>query len=173
MAKNRNIRKLTPLEIGSIRTALLLKRAELLGDVNSMEDEALRRDCNNSSHTPIHLADLGSDNHQIEHTLDLVGNEKKTLFEIDDALDRIEKGLYGNCQRDGLPIPKARLKAIPWTRFCVTCAMLSDKKHVARYCKPGRRLFLSTVDVESNECDRYKDNGHSQIIDEEFLEDTG
>jgi RNA polymerase-binding transcription factor DksA len=40
------------------------------------------------------------------------------IYEIEQALKRIKQGSYGICELTGTAIPKARLRAIPWTRFC-------------------------------------------------------
>ena len=41
------------------------------------------------------------------------------MYEIEEAIKRIEKNSYGVCELTGKPIPKMRLNAIPWTRFTV------------------------------------------------------
>lgn len=76
---------------------------------------------------PFHMADIGSDNYELENTLGLMDSERKLLVEIEDALGRIEDGSYGICENENEPIPKARLNAIPWARYCVACANLSEK----------------------------------------------
>ncbi len=48
--------------------------------------------------------------------------ERRTLQEIDVALQRMKTGDYGQCEICGTSIPDARLRALPWTRFCVHCA---------------------------------------------------
>lgn len=48
--------------------------------------------------------------------------EKRTLEQIDHALDKMRKGNYGVCDACGEPIRGARLRALPWTRFCLGCA---------------------------------------------------
>jgi DnaK suppressor protein len=48
--------------------------------------------------------------------------ERRTLREIDDSLERIASGTYGTCAACGKPIPLGRLRALPTTRLCVTCA---------------------------------------------------
>jgi RNA polymerase-binding transcription factor DksA len=73
------------------------------------------------------LADLGTDNYELENTLGLVGTERSILTEIEEALARIQSGTYGRCEADGGVIPRARLRAIPWTRFCVRCAGLNER----------------------------------------------
>jgi len=54
-------------------------------------------------------------------------SERKLIVEIDDALDRIENGTYGICEGTGQPIPKERLEAIPWARYCTVYASLLEK----------------------------------------------
>ena len=111
---------------------LLAKLTEILGNVTSMETEALRRDRSDLSNMPIHMADLGTDNYEIENTLGLMDSERKILIEINDALKRIDDGTYGICESRGEQIPKERLKAIPWARYCVACATLIEKGLLAK-----------------------------------------
>ena len=54
-------------------------------------------------------------------------SERKMLVEIDEALGRIEEGTYGICLGAGEQIPKQRLTAIPWARYCVSCATNLEK----------------------------------------------
>ncbi len=96
-----------------------------------MESEALRRDRSDLSNMPIHMADIGTDNYEIENTLGLMDSERKILAEIDDALRRIEEGTYGICEGSGEPIPRERLEAIPWARYCVAYASLLEKGFAA------------------------------------------
>ena len=133
MAKNnKNRNKLTPAEIKKFKAMLLAKRTEILGNVTSMETEALRRDRSDLSNMPIHTADLGTDNYEIENILGLMDSERKILLEIYDALKCIEDGTYGICESGGEQIPKERLKAIPWAKYCVACATLLEKGLLAK-----------------------------------------
>ena len=110
-------------ELEKFRSLLLIKRAELLGDVDSMSNEALRlNDSANLSHMPIHMADVGSDNYEQELTLGLVESERRMVAEIDEALDRIAEGKFGICVETGKPITKARLEAKPWAKYCIEVA---------------------------------------------------
>ena len=125
--KKANNNKLTPSEIRKFKSLLLAKRNEILGNVASMEDETLHRQRSDLSNMPIHMADVGSDNYEIENTLGLMDSERKLLREIDEALDRIEEGTYGTCEGSGKLIPKARLEAIPWAKYCVEHANMLEK----------------------------------------------
>jgi DnaK suppressor protein len=102
------------------RDQLLFLRTRLLGDVNQMADSALNG--TTPVRMPSDMADVGTDAFEQELTLDLLGNEKDVLEQIDAALGRIEKGSYGRCESCGRAIAKARLDAVPYTALCVRCA---------------------------------------------------
>ena len=76
---------------------------------------------------PIHMADIGTDNYEQEFALGLMDGERKLLREIDDALEHFEQGTYGICEGTGKPIPKARLEAQPWARYCVDYARMLEQ----------------------------------------------
>jgi RNA polymerase-binding protein DksA len=117
---------LTAADIEHFKQMLLEKRGEILANVNEMEDETLKKSrldaAGDLSSMPIHMADIGSDNYEQEFTLGLMDSERKLLKEIDDALQRIEQGIYGICEGTGKQIQKARLEAQPWARYCVEYA---------------------------------------------------
>ena len=116
-------------ELESFRALLLAKRRELLGDVSSMEEEALRSPGGgtNLSNLPIHMADMGTDNYEQEFTLGLVEKDRQLLREINIALAKIRDGSYGICEGTGKPISKARLEAKPWARFSIEYARQLEK----------------------------------------------
>ena len=142
---------LTQAEIGKFKDLLLAKRNEILGNVISMEDEALHRQKSDLSNMPIHMADIGTDNYEIEYTLGLVDSERKLMREIDDALDRIENCTYGICKGSGKSIPKARLEAIPWARYCVEYAQLLEKGLVREKDSFIESIFSDQTDEEQDE----------------------
>lgn len=133
MGKNEtNRNELKPAEIKKFQTMLLVKLNNILGNVTSMETEALRRNRSDLSNMPTHMADLGTDNYEIENILGLMDSERKILLEINDSLNRIEDSTYGICENCGKQIPKQRLDAIPWARYCVACATLLEKGLLAK-----------------------------------------
>jgi RNA polymerase-binding transcription factor DksA len=105
---------------------LLSLRGRLRGDVDDMARSVLDRTLvearGNMSATPIHMADIGSDNYDQQFNLDLMESKDRTLREIEVALERIEDGVYGVCVTCEGRIPKARLNAIPYAVHCVQCA---------------------------------------------------
>ena len=68
-----------------------------------------------------------------EHVEGLAGlqTEEVELAEIAAALDRIRQGTYGRCEQTGEPIAPARLRALPWTRWCAHVAANHEK--IARF----------------------------------------
>jgi RNA polymerase-binding protein DksA len=107
-------------DLDKFRLALLDKRRELVGDMSSMEKEALRGEDTNLSHLADD-ADVGTDNYEQEFTLNLMQQEQELLNEIDRALQKIDAadGSYGICEGTGNPIGKERLDAQPWARFSI------------------------------------------------------
>jgi RNA polymerase-binding transcription factor DksA len=102
------------------RDLLLSKRRELIGDMSSMEREALRAaSSSNLSNLPIHMADMGTDNYEQEFTLGLVQKDRDLLREINVALAKMQNGTFGLCEGSGEPINKERLEYQPWARFSV------------------------------------------------------
>ena len=67
----------------------------------------------------VHMADSGTDNFDRDFNLSLLSSDQNVIYEIEEALKRIERGTYGVCELTGKPIPQPRLTAIPWTRFRV------------------------------------------------------
>ncbi|MCZ6508632.1 MAG: TraR/DksA family transcriptional regulator [Acidobacteria bacterium] len=67
------------------------------------------------------LVDRANNAYNREFMLALSGSERDMLREIDEALDRLEAGLHGICEPCGSQIPPARLKAVPWARYCIDC----------------------------------------------------
>jgi len=111
------------------RGRLLEKRRELLGDVSSMEGEALRNGGDsNLSTLPIHMADMGTDNYEQEFTLGLVEKDRNLLREINSALTKIKEGTFGICEATGLPIGRPRLEAQPWAKFSIEHARKMERK---------------------------------------------
>jgi DnaK suppressor protein len=125
--KRNNKDMLTAAEIKEFKALLLKKLEEILDNVVFMEEETLRRPRTDLSNLPFHMADVGTDSYEMENTLGLMDSERKLIVEIEDALSRIENNTYGICEGDNKPIPKERLRAIPWARYCVTCASLFEK----------------------------------------------
>ena len=117
---------MTKAELNTYRETLLSLGTRLSGNVSHLAEEALRarggEASGSLSNAPLHMADLGTDNFEQEFTLGLLQNEANVLSEIASALDRLNKGTFGRCEECGHLIPKPRLSALLYTRYCVECA---------------------------------------------------
>lgn len=91
----------------------------------------------------LHMADSGTDNFDRDFALSLLSSDQDAIYEIEEALKRIEKDTYGICELTGKPIPKARLDAIPWTRFTVEAQAQLEREGALRQRRLGA---LGTVD---------------------------
>lgn len=136
-AKSTRTKKLTSSDLARYREILLEKRILIVGSVNEMHDEALKKSrldaSGDLSSMPIHMADLGTDNYEQEFALELMDSERKLLRKIDDALQRIEEKTYGICMGTGEPIQKARLEANPWARYSVEYAKKVEKGEITDF----------------------------------------
>jgi len=126
MDTRRRRRVVNAQDLAQMKKVLHLKRDLLLGNVSSLEMQALKRSRQDASGDlstmPIHMADIGSDNFEQEFTLSLMQTEGDTLGLIEEALMRIEDGQYGKCVECEGAIPKTRLNALPFTPLCIRCA---------------------------------------------------
>ena len=88
------------------RDALLRQQDDLLGQAAEEVTPA-----------QVNMADVGTDQYDRDWALSMASSAQETLYEIEQALNRIRNGTYGVCEATGRPIEPERLQAIPWTRF--------------------------------------------------------
>jgi DnaK suppressor protein len=67
------------------------------------------------------LADRASSSNLKELSLHMSAEERQTLQNIRQALDRIGEGTFGECLGCGSEINSKRLEAVPWTQYCIDC----------------------------------------------------
>ncbi|MCL5096929.1 MAG: TraR/DksA C4-type zinc finger protein [Candidatus Omnitrophica bacterium] len=118
---------------------LLDLRDRLLNQMSGLAKESAE-EINSYS---LHMADSGTDNFDRDFALSLLSSDQDAIYEIDEALKRIQKGSYGICELTGRPIPRARLDAIPWTRFTVEAQSQLEKEGALRHRRLGT---LGSVD---------------------------
>lgn len=91
----------------------------------------------------MHMADSGTDNFDRDSALSLLSADQDAVYEIDEALKRIERGTYGICELTNKAIPKTRLNAVPWARYTVDSQAQLEKDGAVRHRKLGS---LGTID---------------------------
>lgn len=135
--------KLTPFQIQQ-RGKLLALKDTLLDSMSGVAKDSLRSRAEGSEASAfgMHQADAGSDAYDRDFALSLLSQEQDSLYEIDEALKRIESGNYGVCEMSGKPIPHPRLEALPFTRYTVECqAELEKRNRFSRVRQPVTSLF--------------------------------
>jgi RNA polymerase-binding transcription factor DksA len=119
---------------------LLELREQLRRQMNGLAKESAQEMAGYS----LHMADSGTDNFDRDFALSLLSSDQDAVYEIEEALKRIEKKTYGICELTGKAIPKTRLEAIPWTRFTVQAQAQLEKEGALRQRRLGA---LGTVDA--------------------------
>ena len=92
----------------------------------------------------VHMADSGTDNFDRDFNLSLLSSDQDVIYEIEEALKRIEKETYGTCEITGKLIPQTRLNAIPWTRFRVDAQSELEQYGVLQNRSLGRLGTITT-----------------------------
>ncbi len=78
--------------------------------------------------------DVATQNLDKELLFEVTDNEHQMLEQIEAALRRIEKGVFGICESCRAPIPTKRIKAMPFARYCITC---QNSNEVLRSAPPS------------------------------------
>lgn len=138
VAKNGLPKNIKPEWHGYYQTLLNL-RQRLLDQMSGLAKESAEEMASYS----LHMADSGTDNFDRDFALSLLSSDQDAIYEIEEALKRIEKNTFGICELTGKNIPKARLEAIPWTRFTVEAQAQLEREGALRQRKLGQ---LGTID---------------------------
>ena len=118
---------------------LLELRERLLHQMSGLAKESAEEMTSYS----LHMADSGTDNFDRDFALSLLSSDQDAIYEIEEALKRIENNTYGICELTGKTIPATRLDAIPWTRFTVEAQSQLEREGALRQRRLGQ---LGTVD---------------------------
>ncbi|MCS6772432.1 MAG: TraR/DksA C4-type zinc finger protein [Kiritimatiellae bacterium] len=144
-------RPLTEKDIAMFKDMLLKLRDRVIDEISFLSRDNLNRSQRDSSGDlssySFHMADQGTDNFDREFAANLLSSEQDVLYEIDEALRRIEAGTYGICEATGQPIEYERLKVLPFARYCVA-AQAEMEKGKPRY-RPFRRSSIQTMETQS------------------------
>ena len=130
--KKFKIKRMPVKDLKKYKELLLKEREKIGGGLNHIASESLKtsqRDASGDlSGYSFHMADMASDNYEMEFSLGRASEEQDLIYSVDEALKRIEDGTYGNCPQCGKQIPKKRLNAIPHTELCISCQTKNEGK---------------------------------------------
>jgi RNA polymerase-binding transcription factor DksA len=152
LGTNHRERRLDPF-VKKQKENLLQLRDAMVDSMAGVAQDTLRSRAEGSEASAfgMHQADAGSDAYDRDFALSLLSQEQDALYEIDQALKRIEMGTYGVCEMSGKAIPKARLEAIPFARFTVECQSQLEKQNKASRVRQSVTSLFGLTDEEGGE----------------------
>ena len=129
-ARKRRGAKLDAKALASIRAGLVAEKAELLQRQTELDQESF--DGSQSEMTgEVGLgedyADAATATFDRERDLSIRNNIQDLMDQIDRAVERIDGGTYGACERCGQPIEAARLKALHHAVLCLDCKRREER----------------------------------------------
>lgn len=125
-------KKLTKKELTFFKKLILKKKELVLDDIKHISDDTLKKSQKEASGDisgyTYHMADIATDTYDREFSLGLASNDRQSLYELDDALKKIEEGTFGICEDCKVLISRTRLKAVPYARLCLKCQEKKEKR---------------------------------------------
>ena len=118
-------------QIKQFRQLLITERVKLAEEIKSIARDVSTtpRDASGdlSAYT-VHMADMAADTYERELSMNIVSSEQEILYQIDDALKRLDDGSFGLCQQCNQPITMSRLRAVPYASLCIACQRSKEQK---------------------------------------------
>jgi DnaK suppressor protein len=121
----------TKKEIDDLRAVLLAEREQHEKQLSTIEENsfaATQSDISGEVAFDDETADAGTATFERERDLSIENNVRDLMQKIDRALERMDAGRYGICDRCGKPIEKARVKALPYVDLCIKDAQAQSRR---------------------------------------------
>lgn len=117
------------IDIKKFQKILSEMKKELLVELKELEKKIDENPFESSSEVnpyPIHPSDLGTDEEIRESNAEIYSRLSEKLRDIEIALEKIRNKTYGKCENCGKDISAARLKALPFSKYCIKCAEMLE-----------------------------------------------
>ena len=118
-------------QMKQFRQLLITERVKFANEIKSIAQDASkspREASGDLSAYTVHMADMAADTYERELSMNIVSSEQEVLYQIDDALKRLDDGSFGVCQQCNQPISMSRLKAVPYASLCISCQRAKEQK---------------------------------------------
>lgn len=119
-------------DLDQYKKKLIKKKEDILRAMKHIEKDNLSRSPRDASGDlsgySIHMADIATDSYDREFSLGLATNAQEVLYEIEEALKRVQEKKFGDCLTCGKPVSRARLRAIPYASMCIACQSKEEGK---------------------------------------------
>jgi DnaK suppressor protein len=113
----------SPIDANAMREKLLAKKSEIL----AMYLNDLRSGQESNDSPTEDIVDRANNAYSRELNFSISDSERQLLLQIEEAIERLNDGTYGNCIHCGQPIARQRLEAVPWTRYDIACQELAEQ----------------------------------------------
>jgi RNA polymerase-binding protein DksA len=124
-------RKFDKKDLTLFKKLILKKKEDVIQEIKHISEDTLKKSQKDAagdiSGYTYHMADVATDSYDREFSLGIASNERQVIYELDDALKKIEEGTYGVCESCKGFIPKTRLKALPYARLCLKCQQAKER----------------------------------------------
>lgn len=124
--------KFNKKELAEFKKLILKRKEEVVEGIKHISEDTLKKTQKDAagdiSGYTYHMADVATDTYDREFSLGIASNDRKVLYELDDAIKKTEDGTFGICEDCKSMITKTRLKALPSARLCVKCQEKKEKK---------------------------------------------
>lgn len=125
-------KKFNKKELEYFKKLILKNKEKILYEIKHISEDTLKKSQKDAagdiSGYTYHMADVATDTYDREFSLGLASNERQSLYELDDALKKMEEGTFGICEECKSLITKTRLKVVPFARLCVKCQEKKEKR---------------------------------------------
>jgi DnaK suppressor protein len=125
-------KKFNKKELAEFKKIILKVKDGMVDDIKHISEDTLKKSQKDASGDisgyTYHMADVATDTYDREFSVGLASNERQALYELTDALKKIEDGTYGVCEECKSLIAKNRLKAVPYARLCLKCQEKTEKR---------------------------------------------
>ena len=118
-------------ELDELRTTLVSERELLKRQLETIEENSFavsQSDLTGEVAFDDETADAGTATFERERDLSIENNVRDLMQKIDRAVERMDAGTYGVCERCGKPIEKARVKALPYVDLCIKDAQARSRR---------------------------------------------
>ncbi|HOC02573.1 MAG TPA: TraR/DksA C4-type zinc finger protein [Candidatus Ratteibacteria bacterium] len=118
-------------ELKILKNILIKEKERIMKSISQLEENTQRTSRGSASTgpgVPTHIAELGTDTFEKDLDINLTSSEVVLLQMIEESLKKIENRKYGICESCNKPIPKARLRAVPYAKYCIKCQKQQEGK---------------------------------------------
>jgi len=110
-------------KVETFKKRLLTKQEELLRQVTKSEKDGREAD----EEATQDIADKAANSYTKEFLFHQSDENRRVLQLVNEALERMKNGTYGNCVACEEEVQQKRLEAVPWARHCIECQDKQDQ----------------------------------------------